>query len=302
MYCCSPKWEKEYINRETVRENIRKIQSLGCHSVHIGGGEPFLDVEGLRMVLETAREMRMHVEYVETNSSWYKDQDSAYELLRSLKSESGLSTLLVSISPFHNEHIPFYKVKGVLEACRLAHVGIFPWISEFYSEVNAFDDRIPHSLPEYVERYGKNYFNRIPSRYWIHFGGRALRTFEGVFVKKDLKTLLSSNQGGCSELLDVSHFHLDLFGNYIPGLCSGLAIGREDLGAPLLFEDYPFLSTLFHKGISGFLNLASAEYGFIPSEDYLSKCHLCLEIRRHLVLDRGVAVRELQPPEYYRES
>ena len=31
--------------------------------------------------------------------------------------ESGLSALLVSISPFHNEHIPLDKVTGVMRAC-----------------------------------------------------------------------------------------------------------------------------------------------------------------------------------------
>ncbi len=47
----------------------------------------------------------MEIEYVETNSSWFKDEHSAVALLRKLM-EYGLRTLLISMSPFHNEY-PF---------------------------------------------------------------------------------------------------------------------------------------------------------------------------------------------------
>ena len=59
----------------------------------------------------------MHIDYVETNSSWYRDPDTAIELLDRLK-RKGLHTLLISMSPFHNEYIPFAKVKGVMVAAQ----------------------------------------------------------------------------------------------------------------------------------------------------------------------------------------
>jgi hypothetical protein len=109
-------------------------------------------------------------------------------------------------------------------------------------------------------------------------------------------------KGGCSELLDVSHFHIDLFGNYIPGLCSGLAIRYEDLGERLSKEEYPFLTTLYHNGIEGFLHLARSDYGFKPSREYLSKCDLCFDIRYYLTMEVGVDSKELQPRGYYENS
>ena len=145
LYYCSPRWKKEYIDRETLIEVLKKIKSLGCRSVHIGGGEPFLNLAGLQMVVETVHSLRVNIEYVETNSSWFKERESAIETLSSLR-ERGLSTLLISMSPFHNEHIPFYKVKGVIEACREANISVFPWISEFYPEIAAFDDRTTHTV------------------------------------------------------------------------------------------------------------------------------------------------------------
>ena len=300
LYGCSPRWHNDYINRETLTKNLEKILSLGCASIHIGGGEPFLNLDGLKMVIETTLSLGMRIEYVETNSSWYRDSNSARETLASLK-KCGLSTLLISMSPFHNEYIPFFRVKGVIGACRAAGIHVFPWIAEFYQEIDAFDDTTTHALSDYQNRYGHDYRKRLPSRYWIHFGGRALKTFAPVFGVRPWQEILSASHLGCIELLDVSHFHLDLFGNYIPGLCSGLAICRDDLGKAISPEQYPILHTLFHEGIRGLFDLASGRYHFKPSNGYLSKCHLCFDIRRHMVLEQGIVSRELQPKDFYEQ-
>ena len=298
LYACSPAWDKKYIDAQTTEQNILKIKSLGCHSIHVGGGEPFLNVNGLIIVVETAHALGVHIEYVETNSSWYRDEDSACEVLSSLK-DRGLSTLLISISPFHNEHIPFYKVKGVIEACKAVKIDVFPWISDFFAEIDAFDDKGTHTMNEYQNRYGRDYLRKLPSRYWIHFGGRALKTFASVFGTRPCHEILSSNKGGCKELLNVNHFHFDLFGNYIPGLCSGLSIHGDDVGREISPEEYPFLHILFHSGITGLFDLISSKYRFKPSDGYMSKCHLCFDLRRHVVLEREMTHRDLQPWAFY---
>jgi hypothetical protein len=199
------------------------------------------------------------------------------------------------MSPFHNEHIAFRRVKEVMEACRLTGISVLPRIENFFNAIDSFDDRVPHKLDEYVEVFGPDYIANIPRRYWVHFGGRALKTYERLLMLEDLQTIISSNPGGCREITDVSHFHIDLFGNYIPGLCSGLAVRLDDLGSPLFPEKYPILSTLFHSGINGLFQTAVRDYCFEPRDRYLSKCHLCTEIRRWLVLDRKVDSPELQP-------
>jgi len=300
LYFCSPKWKKDYIEKGMLVQIIEKIRRLGCTSIHIGGGEPFLNLSGLKMVVETCRSANIGVEYIETNSSWYKGMNSACEILSSLK-ERGLSALLVSMSPFHNEHIPFFKVKGVMDACKAVGINIFPWISDFYSEIDAFDDRKTHTLDEYENRYGPDYLINLLSRYWIHPGGRALKTYSRISKLTPYEEILSSNPGGCSELMDVSHFHFDLFGNYIPGLCSGLALHYTDLGSVVTPEKYPFLHILFQRGVSGLFELASNEYGFKPSTGFISKCHLCYEIRRYLVIDKGIKAREFQPNDFYEQ-
>ncbi len=301
LYFCSPKWKKDYIETGMLAQILGKIRSLGCNSIHIGGGEPFLNLSGLKVVVETCRSAGIWIEYVETNSTWYRSMDSACEVLSSLK-ERGLSTLLVSMSPFHNEHIPFFKVKGVMEACNAVGINVFPWISDFYSEIDAFDDRKPHTLAEYENRYGSDYLMKLPSRYWVHPSGRALKTYSRLFGLRPYEETLLTSQGGCRELMDVSHFHFDLFGNYIPELCSGLAIHYSDLGNTISPEKYPFLHILFHQGVSGLFELVVNEYDFKLSTGYISKCHLCFEIRRYLIIDKGIKAREFQPNDFYEQS
>lgn len=297
LYCCSPHRDRRYIDAATTRRNLETIRRLGCQAVHVGGGEPFLNPEGLLQVLTSAREAGVRIEYVETNSSWYRDQDSAVTLLRELK-DRGLGALLISISPFHNEHIPFQQVKGVIEACRATGLAAFPWVSGFYKELDAFDPRTPHRLEEYEARFGADYLKSIPARYWIHFGGRAVNTFAGVLPTYDCAAILNRDRRGCRELQDVSHFHLDLFGHYIPGLCAGLAIQVDDLGSPLNPDKYPLLAQLHASGINGLWAVAR-EHGFEAKGTYLSKCHLCQDIRRYLVMDRELDFAELAPRGFY---
>lgn len=297
LYCCGPQWEKRYIDEDTTRRNLEKIRALGCFAVHVGGGEPFLNFPGLLRVLEIARETGVRIEYVETNSSWFRDRDSAVAQLKELKAR-GLETLLVSISPFHNEHIPFDKVKGVIEACRVTRLAAFPWVSDFYRELDAFDPATTHPISAYQDKFGPDYLKRLPARYWIHFGGRAVKTFAAVLETYDSSALLTRDRRGCRELQDVSHFHLDLFGNYIPGLCSGLAISRDDLGAPLAAGKYPLLVRLYESGINGLLAVAQ-EQGFAPVGAYLNKCHLCLDMRSYLAQECQEKFPELAPLGFY---
>ncbi len=300
LYNCSPQWEKNYIRPQTAEENLDTIRRLGCASVHIGGGEPLLRPDALGDVLQIARKVGVAVEYVETNSSWFKDPDSAVAILLTLR-KKGLQTLLVSISPFHNEFIPFSRIQGVIEAARQAGIGIFPWISDFIADLSKLDASKTHSLEEYEDRFGRNYLERLLQRYWIHMGGRALETYRPYLAEKSALEICAENRGGCAaELLNTQHFHLDLFGNYIPGLCSGLAIKREDLGKALSEKKYPILTTLFHGGISGLFKMAKAEFDYTPAHSrYINKCDLCTEIRTLFVHNNFGGPAELNPKEFY---
>lgn len=296
LYGCGPERSKDFISPERAAQNASIVRNLGCTSVHIGGGEPFLKPDHLLDAVKAVMSKGVGIDYIETNSSWFKSMDSAVSLLSELRQE-GVGTLLISISPFHNEYIPFSKVRGVMEACQKTGISIFPWVTDFIQDLSHFDESTVHSLNEYEKAFGKDYLQTIPSRYWIHYGGRSLKTFAPLFQEHSTEEILNTSRG-CQELTDVSHFHIDLYGNYVPGLCSGLSINAEDLGKSLSVKDYPILNALFKGGVRQLYETMVKDTGFKPDPQYVSKCHLCFHMRKHMS-DRNAENHELQPEEFY---
>lgn len=47
LYNCGPHRGKHYLTAERAEEIFGRIAAMGCRSVHIGGGEPLLDPDGL---------------------------------------------------------------------------------------------------------------------------------------------------------------------------------------------------------------------------------------------------------------
>ncbi len=63
-------------------------------------------------------------------------------------------------------------------------------------------------------------------------------------------------------------------------------------------EEYPVLKFLTNEDMEGLFNFTKG-VGFTESDNgYFSKCHLCIDIRNHLV---GVGhFKELRPGEFYK--
>ena len=59
------------------------------------------------------------------------------------------------------------------------------------------------------------------------------------------------------------------------------------------------MTTLFSSGISGLLETVRDDFGPVPDGAYLSKCHLCLEIRKYLVGESSLNSDELKPVGFY---
>jgi hypothetical protein len=262
-----------------------------------------MDPGKLLKVVETAQSCGVSIDYVETNSAWCREMAAAVDLLKALGG-AGLHTLLVSISPFHNAFIPFERVRRLIAACRRAGIQVFPWVNAFVRDLDRLGADRPHEMAEFQAAFGADYLARIPDRYWIHLGGRALETFRPVYPSRSVAEILAESPGSCRRALaDTSHFHIDLYGNYIPGLCSGLAIAMTDLGRPLPEGKYPLLERLAATGIRGLYELAAGRYDYAPRRSgYLSHCDLCTEIRGFLVERLADHLPELAPAAFYRRA
>ncbi len=74
----------------------------------------------------------------------------------------------------------------------------------------------------------------------------------------------------------------------MPGYCGGISLGNwqnlnELLENGINLEDYPILRHLIVNDMEGLFRFAM-DFGYVESQNgYLSKCDLCLDIRKHLI-------------------
>jgi hypothetical protein len=115
--------------------------------------------------------------------------------------------------------------------------------------------------------------------------------------------IVARSPSSCARALgDTSHFHVDLYGNYIPGLCAGLAIAMDELGRPLDADRFPLLHRLATTGIGGLYHAAVKEHGYVPQQSgFINRCDLCSDIRLFLIRKAGASFRELNPSGHYAD-
>jgi hypothetical protein len=296
-YNSSLQRNKDYITVDNSQKIFDFLKRNGCKSIHIGGGEPFLQIEKLKDVLAVAKESNINIEYIETNSSWFKNEKQAAEILKELQN-LGVNMLLISISPLHNEYIPFQKVEGLIKACQKQQVSIFPWIKNFVPDIAQMDKTKTHSLDEYQKLFGKDYKENLIHRYGLSIGGRAIETFRGSYIDKTYKEVLREQSSCSSYFTNTSHFHIDLYKKYIPCHCVGFQFDIDDFENGFDETKYPFSNSIYRHGINGAFDYAQ-HIGFTPKSSYISACEMCEDIRHFLW--KNVNTKEIGPNGFYKE-
>lgn len=98
--------------------------------------------------------------------------------------------------------------------------------------------------------------------------------------------------------------HFDNYGNFMPGYCGGISLGHwrdmERLTTEGIdLEAHPVLAFLIAEDIEGLFHFAQ-DLGYRESPvGYVSKCDLCLDVRRYLVSLPEPDFAELSPKEFY---
>ena len=104
----------------------------------------------------------------------------------------------------------------------------------------------------------------------------------------------------CGRILEnTTHFHIDPLGNLYTGHCPGISVATvDDLHPTIDTSKNPVYCQLAEGGPVWLWRGLAPD--FEPdAKGYISKCHLCLEVRKHL---RATGhYDELRPDEYYRE-
>jgi hypothetical protein len=270
--------------------------------VHFTGGEPFLHFDLLLDGVCWAVE-RGIVNYVETSASWCIDDEEVHHRFVTLR-EAGLEAILISCSPFHAEKIPpartLRAVKASLDV--FGADGTIVYLPEYLKIIQLFDIDRPTSLSHYEEIFGGEEAGRVLWQgYGIISGGRAGYELGHLVPRYPAESFTETN---CMlDLLYAHHSHFDLYGNYISGFCGGLTIGswRE---LHHVFDDFragrypPLIEILIERGPYGLAQMAREDYGYQPDPaGYTGKCHLCVDVRRHMVSTADFF--ELRPLPFY---
>ena len=270
----------------------RLLRKGGCRSVHIGGGEPFLNFEGLLMVVRKLIRAGITVEYIETNAFWAAGGNNIAELnkpgemLKRLMAE-GAGALCISIDPYHAEYVPYSAPLALAELCDKTGMNSFLWRSEFLPALSRLPPKKKHSRPDMEKILGENYIPNTARLYGIGYGGRA------VNIEREFGELLpaerfASDSSPCRNLLSSGHFHVDLECFFIPPRCTGIRIPLSEAVDGIPGEKYPAFKALCSGGVSALLELALG-YGFIIDKaGYPSKCSLCFHLR-HFLSQKGFA-------------
>jgi len=315
MYGCSPKW-KGWISEDDLEKILNglagKIKpspygpervSLN-YGLHFTGGEPFLNFELSLKGVEIANQLRIPSTFVETNCYWCTNDLVTRERLEVLKGK-GLRGILISVNPYYLEYVPFERTERGIRVSQevFGEKNLMVYQEDYYrafiylAQKKKFDKKKILPLEKYLE-IAK--YEDLAKRVEMFLMGRAVYKLKHLYPK--YRPDYFFDQLCQPPFLRDWHNHFDNYGNFLPGYCGGISLGDcqnldQILKEGIDLEKKPILRFIIKEDFEGLFRFAK-DFGYQePEEGYVSKCHLCVDIRKHLLV-KG-EFEELQPKEFY---
>ena len=309
MYACSPRWTDDWISEADLHKVLTQLSGrirgsplsngrIGVnYGLHFTGGEPFLNYDLLVKAIRIAHDVRIPSTFVETNGFWCTDDLGTRAKLTELR-HAGLRGILVSVNPFILEQVPFERTERAARIAReIFRENAILYQEFFYTQFKGLDIKRALPFTDYVQRidlrdlYGN--VELLPI-------GRAAYRLSHLYRRYAARQFFGES---CREELTRGwHVHVDNYCNYMTGYCGGISLGdARDISSlcqgidlaerPILNALVTDLKDLFELGVSEF-DYKQREQG------YISKCHLCADVREHIthVTDE---FQELRPREFY---
>ena len=311
MYACFPRWKADWIGRDDAEKVLvqlshafKKSYPLGFDRIglnlglHFTGGEPFLNFGLLLDLVKTAARLQIPSTFVETNCFWSIDDETTRSKLTQLK-DAGLNGILISVNPFILEYVPFERTKpAIRKSEEVFGANVMVYQESFRRQFERLGIKGTLPLEAYLKRAGASslqYVELIPM-------GRACYELGHLFRKHSSSHFFG--QSCKEELTRPWHVHIDNYCNYISGYCGGISLGdARDLDSicrGIELDDYPIIARLVSpRGIEQLYRFGVEEFSYKELEEgYVSKCHLCVDIRRH-ISQQTDQFKELRPLEFY---
>ncbi|MEM3586711.1 MAG: hypothetical protein QXO71_05240, partial [Candidatus Jordarchaeaceae archaeon] len=266
------------------------------YGLHLTGGEPFLNFELLVEGVEMAESLGIPSIFVETNAFWCSDDESVREKFIRLR-KAGLDGVLVSVNPFILEQVPFERtVRAIKVGREVFGVNVIVYQDFFHWQFKLLSINGRLSFEEYLRKVGVEsleFVELIPMGRAVYSLGHLFHKFPAEYFFKEC----------CRDSLTRDwHVHIDNYCNYMAGYCGGISLGDarrlDSIYGGIELEEYPILECLV-TGLEKLYTLGVKEFGYNKcGEGYISKCHLCLDIRKHIA-QKTKEFKELSPREFY---
>lgn len=286
-----PRQEATLVTTEDAVAYARDFAELNRHVI-LAGGEALLFFDHVVATCRAIMAAGVPIRFIESNGSWCTSDQTARDGLLLLR-DSGVRGMYFSIDAYHQEFVPAERVcRGVAFA------------REIFGEEHVHAPRTPLEEARKLEGIAGNtealrsYARAGRVR---HFG----RAADALAPSMDAVPVEELLRQDCQEGLDVDNLfelQVDPFGYTRPDLCPGVNLGNtrsarlRSLATTKHVRETPLLSDIAERGPAALLARAE-QSGFAPRDSYVSKCHLCFEIRRHLVASMP---DELRPPHLYQ--
>jgi hypothetical protein len=312
MYACSQHWKAEYITSENLYKLLTLMSGMiepgpyGAKNIninyglHFTGGEPFLNFDLLSDAVDIADELDIPSTFIETNCFWAINDETTREKLVILKNK-GLKGLLVSVNPFFLEYVPFERTERVIKyGYELFGQNLIVYQHEYYKRFRSRDISGRMPFEDFIKSEGRSDFARNTE---FFISGRAPYKIDQYNIYPKYKAIHFANQPCNPPFMRSWHNHVDNYGNFIPGYCGGLSLGSffnidKLTNEGIELNEYPVLKHIISEDFEGLLSFAE-DYGYRENKGgYLSKCHLCVDIRKYLAGKDDF--KELKPDEFYK--
>ncbi|MCS7185211.1 MAG: hypothetical protein NZ870_04745, partial [bacterium] len=209
---------------------------------------------------------------------------------------AGLDGILLSINPFILEFINFTHIKTAKEASTyvFGEDKVILYQNMFYELIFSHHIDTKLKFENFLSIYGiqpVSFMELLPM-------GRAVYKLAFLYKKFQAEKFFSEN---CIfEFQNPYHIHIDNYGNYIPSFCAGLSLNnifKTDDIFTVDLKEKPIIKALC-QNIEELYYIGKQFDYQLNKEGYISKCHLCVDIRKHIALKTN-NFKELSPTEYY---
>ena len=307
MYACSPRWKADWLSEKDAEKILNQLadkirpspfgpNEIGInYGLHFTGGEPFLNFDLLLKIIEMANGHGIPSTFVETNCLWCIDDETTREKLKQLK-KVGLHGILISVNPFILEQVPFERTERAARISKeIFSKNVISYQEFFYRQFKGFNIKNSLSFEEYLQKAGHE------SLYHIELLPMGRAAYKLAYLHKKYPARQFFGESCKQELTRDWHVHIDNYGNYMTGYCGGISLGdARDLDSlhEIDLDEKPILEALV-TNLKKLYEFGVEEFGYTElSEGYISKCHLCVDIRKCLA-KQTEEFEELKPRGFY---